>query len=93
MNSRALRFLCLCDPYLDKKVLKNQRDYWKLHYDIVIKGDFLIDLLLVIRQKDLDDELGKVVIVRKGRRSVYTYPVECVIPNRHQTGYRIIDVK
>jgi hypothetical protein len=86
--SRRSRFLCVTNPYRDNKALEEQRKYWKSRYDLEIKGEFLVDCLITNREKEKDDEDGRVVSMHK--EHPYTFPLEVLKANRDQTGYKII---
>ena len=82
------RFLCVTNPYRDKKILDDQRKYWRSKYNIEIKGDYLVDVLITKREKEKDDKGERVVSIFK--KDPYTFPLEVLRANRDQRGYRII---
>jgi hypothetical protein len=86
--SRTSRFLCVSNPYRDKKALEEQKKYWKSRHGIEIKGDYLVDCLITNREEEKDDEDGKAVSMYK--EHPYIFPLEVLKANKNQTGYKII---
>lgn len=87
-NVKRSRYLCVTNPYRDPEKLKKQKEYWKSKYNIDIEKEWLVDVIITSRKRELDSDDEKVVVLRNNKQ--YIFPLEMLRPNKEQKNYKII---
>jgi hypothetical protein len=85
------RYLCITDPYEDPKEWAKQLKYWKEMQELKLKGPEKLVRVLYFRRINPKHSPRKVRLLQEGKQ--FTFPIECLVRNRRQKRFEIVNKK
>jgi hypothetical protein len=90
-RAKYWRYLCITDPYEDPKEWTEQLKYWKENHGLELKGPEKLVRVLYFRRINPKHSPRKVRLLQGGKQ--FTFPVECLVRNRRQKRFEIVNKK